>query len=355
MQQAVLRPQHLADNLNASNRWIFVTVNRITNAMKRTLIGIGNAAVDAMVNIDSDEVLHDLELIKGTCVFAGDNDPRMERVFTLFSDYIKDAGGASANALCAYAALGGEARFVGKTGLDDHGDFFTQSVRQYGITFDTTPTDQSQSTFLFAVVTPDKERSFLSNHGASHHISPDDVLEEWFTPDTSLIIDGYMLMSEGGPATVFHAIDCATRNGSETIFMPCSLTVILEKSDAVAKIATAANAVICNEEEARGLTRTEDYRDIKNMFTWGVVTLGEHGAYYFDATTDGIIPIPCIPQAIINTNGAGDNFAGGLLYGLHHGLSLEKSVTLGQLCAIHVIGRSGARCETDLKHLLDLL
>ncbi|PCH99692.1 MAG: hypothetical protein COB76_05115 [Alphaproteobacteria bacterium] len=323
--------------------------------MTKTLIGIGNAAIDGMVDVPSDSTLHDLQLTKGACVFAGNDDPRMQRVFDMFPNYIKDAGGAAANAICSYAALGGQSRFIGKTGYDDHGDFFTKSMRQYGIAFDTPPTKETQSTFLFAVVTPDKERSFLSNHGASHYISGKDVKEEWFTSGTTLIIDGYMLMSDGGPDALFTAIKYAKKHGSETIFMPCSLTVIKEKSDYIQKIVPNADAVICNEEEALGFTQTDDITDIQSHFDWGVVTLGSRGAYYFTKDTNGVIPIPSTPDIIINTNGAGDNFAGGLLYGLHNGLSIEKSVKLGQLCAIHVIGRDGARCATSLKHFLEEL
>lgn len=321
--------------------------------MTKKLIGIGNAAVDGMVDVDSDATLADLGLVKGTCVFAGNDDPRMQHVFDMFPDYIKDAGGASANALCSYAALGGSARFVGKTGYDEHGEFFTKSMRDYDIAFDTVPTTETQSTFLFAVVTPDKERSFLSNHGASHMISPDDLSEEWFTPDTSLIIDGYMLMSGGGPATIYAAMDMAKKHNSEIIFMPCSLTVIQEKNEDVMRILHGADALICNEDEALGITKTDDITDIQSHFKWGVITLGERGAYYFTPEANGVIPIPEIPKAIVNTNGAGDNFAGGLIYGLHHGYSIEDSVILGQHCAIHVIARSGARCATNLRGLLD--
>jgi sugar/nucleoside kinase (ribokinase family) len=321
--------------------------------MTKTLIGIGNAAIDGMVDVDSDQTLRDLGLVKGTCVFCRDDDPRMKRVFDKFPDFFKEAGGAAANALSAYGALGGQARFVGKIGLDDYGDYFKSSMHSYGVTFDTSPTTESQSTFLFAVVTPDRERSFLSNHGASHYISAQDIKETWFTPDTSLIIDGYMLMSDGGPDAMFQAMDYASKHGSDIIFMPCSLTVILEKNEFVKQIMAKASSIICNQEEALAITRSDNIDDIASHFDWGVVTLGERGAFYFHDNKKGIIPLPRMPQKILNTNGAGDNFAGGCLYGLHHGMSIENAVKLGQLCAIHVIERPGARCETNLKHLLE--
>jgi len=321
--------------------------------MTRTLIGIGNAAIDGTVEISSDAELAELGLIKGTCVFVDGNDPKMHTIFDRYPDYQKDPGGAAANAICAYAALGGQARFIGKTGQDDYGEFFTQDIKKYGVIFETEPTSKVESTFLFSVITPDRERSFLSNHGASHKISAADVRQEWFTPNTSLIIDGYMLMSGGGPEAIFTAMDYADHHGSEIIFMPCSLTVILEKREWVDKITARAHAFIANEEEAAAMTQSGDYKDIQADFDWGVVTKSAEGAWYFTQDDAGLIPTPYQPETIENTNGAGDNFSGGLIYGLHHGLSMTDAITLGHRCAIHVLGQRGARCDFDLRHLLD--
>ncbi len=323
----------------------------MTFSQKQKLIGIGNAAIDATVEVSSDAELQELGLIKGTCVFVDGQDPRMKTIFDRYPNYQKDPGGAAANAICAYAALGGDARFIGKTGTDDYGDFFTQNIKKYGVTFETQPTSEVESTFLFSAITPDRERSFLSNHGASHEISAGDVNKEWFTPKTSLIIDGYMLMSGGGPEAMFAAMDYAEANNSEIIFMPCSLTVILEKRDLVDQITKRAHAIIANQEEAAAMTQSGDYKDIKNDFDWGVVTLSADGAWYFYDGDTGHVATPFQPEHIENTNGAGDNFSGGLLYGLHHGMTIENAITLGHKCAIHVLGQRGARCDFDIRHL----
>jgi len=260
----------------------------------KTLIGIGNAAIDGTVEVSSDAELQELECIKGTCVFVDGDDPRMKRIFDRYPDYQKDPGGSAANALSAYSALGGTSRFIGKCGQDEYGEYFTDNIKQFGVTFNTKPTTEVESTFLFSVITPDRERSFLSNHGASHEISADDVSADWFTPNTSLIIDGYMLMSGGGPEAMFTAMDYAERAGSDIIFMPCSLTVIIEKRDFVDQISERATAIIANHEEAAAMVKTADYKDIKDMFDWGVVTLSEKGAWYFDNRTgvEGLVPTP---------------------------------------------------------------
>jgi sugar/nucleoside kinase (ribokinase family) len=217
---------------------------------------------------------------------------------------------------------------------------------------ETDPTTLSPSTFLIAAITPDRERSFLSNHGASHNISANDVQETWFTPNTSLIIDGYMLMSGGGPEAMFQAMDYAEHHDSEIIFMPCSLSVIDNNRELIDQIITRAHSFICNEDEAVRIYGDDYQTAIQSDFDWGVVTLGEKGLWFFDKDGDGFQSPPYAPPHIENTKGAGDNFSGGLLYGLHHWMSLKDACLLGQKCAIHVLGRKSARCDESVRSLL---
>ena len=162
-----------------------------------------------------------------------------------------------------------------------------------------------------------------------------------------------MLMSGGGPEAMFTAMDYAENVGAEIIFMPCSLTVIIEKRDFVDQISARATSIIANHEEAAAMVESGDYKDIKDIFEWGVVTLSAKGAWYFDNRTgvEGAVPTPYQPDHIKNTNGAGDNFTGGLIYGLHHGMTIEDAITLGHKCAMHVLGKTCARCDFDIRHL----
>jgi sugar/nucleoside kinase (ribokinase family) len=323
--------------------------------IQKTLIGIGNAAIDAMIELSSETDIAKYNLEKGGCVFVGNDDPVMAQILSNYPNHFLDAGGAAANALCAYGALGGLARLIAKTGMDAHGDFFKSETRKCGVVHDTSPSAINPSTFLIAAITPDRERSFLSNHGASHDISADDVNAEWFTPTTSLIIDGYMIMSGGGPDAMLTAMEYAKNKGSEIIFMPCSLSVIDHNRALIDDITNKANAIICNEDEAIALANTTDIDQALNRlqhsgdYDWGVVTLGREGAFYFNGDMSETVPIPHTPATITNTNGAGDNFSGGLIYGLHHGLTMREAVVLGQKCAIHVLGRKSARCAIDMK------
>jgi sugar/nucleoside kinase (ribokinase family) len=80
------------------------------------------------------------------------------------------------------------------------------------------------------------------------------------------------------------------------------------------------------------------------------MTRGAHGSVVL--TAHGPEEVPAAPVAqVIDTTGAGDLFAAGLLYGLTHGMNPVDSTRLGGLCAAEVISHTGARPESDLRAL----
>jgi len=324
----------------------------------KMLIGIGNAAIDVTASVSSDDELHALGFKKGGCVF-----PSYHQALSLMDrldSSINEPGGSAANVLSTYGALGGKGRFVGKVGQDEMGRLFTDSIIKFGIVYDTPPCDPGVlSTQIFTAITPDHERSFASYYGASHHISRADLEPTWFTIDTTLLIDGYMLMSNGGPDTLRYAIDLALENGSETVFMPSSLSVIEKRPDDIVYVQTHCDSIICNTFEAFALTETTTCEsavaEFRKKFKWGSITLGNEGALYFDADTIVVKPIPYIAQNIVNTNGAGDNFAGGFMFAKHHGYTIDDCLLLGQLCALDILKSNGPRPQGNLQNLLTKL
>lgn len=323
----------------------------------KNLIGIGNAGIDVTASVASDDELSSLGFHdKGGCAF-----PDYEGALRLSKELknpLNEPGGVAANVLCTYGALGGQGRFIGKTAPDAMGDLFRASLKPFGVAFDTKPCgDDVLSTLIFTAITPDNERSFASYYGASHLISPDDVEDTWFNGDTTLLIDSYMLMSDGGPKTLRHAANIAKNRGSAIIFMPCSLSVIHQKWDDMQDLQALSNAIIANQEEALALAQKDTVEQtvehLKEQFDWGVVTMSERGAIYFEKGRPNIHqPAPSQTFTIVNTNGAGDNFTGGFIYGRHHGFTIEQSLRLGQLCAVNALQNSGARPTGSLKHLL---
>lgn len=322
----------------------------------KNLIGIGNAAIDVTASVSSDDELLALGFKKGACVF-----PDYHQALVLsekLKSPVNEPGGAAANVLCAYGALGGIGRFIGKIGQDRLGQLFTDSILKFNIAYDTKPCEGDiLSTQIFTAISPDRERSFASYYGASHLISRNDLTPKWFTRNATLLIDGYMLMSDGGPDTLRYAVEIAKQSGTETVFMPSSLSVIEERPEDIAFLQDNCDSIICNESEAFAMTEAtslEQAIDIfKTKFDWGVITLSEDGVVYFDQ--DDIIrqETPYVAQTIVNTNGAGDNFTGGFLFAKHNNYPIRDCLKLGQLCALDILKSNGPRPESFLKNMID--
>src|SRR5699024_8399307 len=113
--------------------------------------------------------------------------------------------------------------------------------------------------------------------------------------------------------------------------------------------------LFCNEEEAKIFTQKEELPDIVEELrqTAGqfVITRGSDGASIYNGeTTIHILP----EQAeVVDTNGAGDMFAGCYLYGITHGMPAEKAGKLANLAGARVVSTYGPRLEeSELKQLL---
>lgn len=322
------------------------------------LLGIGNAATDIVCAVASDSDIQALGLIKGQCVFLDDaaaltlSQRLQDRDVTLLP------GGSAANVVSCYAALGGAAEFVGKTAQDECGRIFSRSMDDYNVTFRTPPVEGAlhASTQIFTIVTPDGERSFAACYGASHHISLDDMDIETMTRSGMILLDGYMLMSDNGPEVLRHSVETAQRYGRDVVFLPADLSVIEARPDDVAYLMKESDAVICNQEQALALTNAADITAaldvLKDRHSFGSVTDGANGVYGFQDGNVQHVANPYQPTQIASTNGAGDNFAGGFLYGLSMHMPLAMACRLGMYCALECLKHQSPRPQSDLSFLL---
>ena len=97
------------------------------------IIGMGNALVDVLVLIDSDEVLNDLNLPKGSMQLIDEDTLFNIRTKTAGQKLHRATGGAAANTICALAGLDAEVGFIGKIGTDEFGQFFERTLKKRGI------------------------------------------------------------------------------------------------------------------------------------------------------------------------------------------------------------------------------
>ena len=73
------------------------------------------------------------------------------------------------------------------------------------------------------------------------------------------------------------------------------------------------------------------------------MTLGEDGSLLMEGNR--LIPVEGVPVKAVDTTGAGDMYAAGILYGVTNGLSWKQAGHLASHAAARVVGQLGARLE----------
>lgn len=314
------------------------------------IIGIGNAAIDIVCTVP-DKLLLEFGAKKASCIFP--DLAEFSHISSELNAYNIETllvpGGAAANTLCTISVLGGKTAFIGKLSDDIYGDTILESFARYGVAYSLKPLPQTidRSTSLYAFITPDGERSFASYYGASNHLVPDDLAQQSFDDCAMLYVDSYILMSAHGFEITLAAIQKAKAHNAFIVLNPSSLSVLEARPEAYNTLMGLADAVMCNEEEAIAITGAATPPLALEILAKGrlfaTVTCGAQGAL---ATMNGHtehVPNPPLIKPLVNTNGAGDNYAGGFLYGIIKGMPLRECISLGLACAVKVLYEDGPR------------
>lgn len=326
---------------------------------KISFVGVGNNAIDVTCNV-SDTLLHDLKIIKSSCVFP--DRAGVEALEAALKSHniplTLEPGGSAANTACTLGALGDTAAIIGKTALDDYGRLFAQSMEKWNVLQPIPPANDAlaSTTRIYTFITPDKDRSFSAYHGSSDFLEPADIDPALIAQSRCLYVDGYILASKNGAAVARTAMSYARASGCLAVFNPSSPSVIEGWPDVVRELMALADGIICNAMEASMLTggHTLDgsLASLAQGRKFAALTMGADGAYAQSGTTIAHRPNPAFDFTIVNTNGAGDNFAGGFLYGVNRGWTLERSLDLGLACAVNVLAMNGPRPQASLANLV---
>ncbi len=312
--------------------------------------GIGNSCMDIVDYID-DGFLAQWNFPKSICSYLSlDEADRLEAALPN-PQYI--AGGCAANTASIITALGGKASFIGRVAKDSIGQMFIDDMNARGIHFPSKP-DESESagsTRVFALITPDTERTFASYYGVQEDLSAKDLDAPSIQTSRFMYLDGYALNSKRGGEAFLKAADISHASGGLCVFSPSDISILKNFPDVVAKIMASSDIILCNEQEAKHIAQThsldEAIKHLQSRFKTGAVTVGLDGVYAFDKEAIHHIPAAIPPAPVIDTNGAGDAFAGGFLFGLARGYDLSKAAALGNRCASVIITHAGARPTSD--------
>ena len=319
------------------------------------LCGLGNPLVDIFLEL-SDPDFASLGFERGTTrlVEIEEQKALLQRYQTHEPKLV--SGGSVANSIIAFSQLGGDAAFIGCVGDDRYGLFYASEFEELGIDLGNPIIVNEATGTCICIVTPDAERTMRTCLAVASHLSARHVDEQRIKNSEWLFIEGYVFANpETGQTAIREAIGLAKQHKTK-IAITCSEAFIPQFfSDAFNEAIDQADLLFCNEAEACSLSDArnaeEAFSKLKGRVPSLVVTNGPHGAYIRHGGFEGLIPsFPCEPKDL---TGAGDMFAGAFLFGITHGVPVDKSARAAGYLSQKVILQIGARLHHGTREYWD--
>ena len=322
--------------------------------MSRTydVTGFGSAIVDVLCAVE-DGFLLDHNIAKGVMTLIDEH--RAAQLYGAFGAPREVAGGSAANTMAGLASLGARGKFAGRVKRDRLGAAFESSMRDTGVSYTTAPADGGASTACCLIaVTPDGQRSMNTYLGAAREFSVADVSEDDIANSKVLYIEGYLWDAPLAKEASLKAIGIAKKSGTKVAFSLSDPFLMGRYRGEFLDLLKDLDILFANEDEAKALFAVDEFDDVlqalKPLTAIAALTRSEKGCVI--ARGPEVHVVDAAPVArVIDTTGAGDQFAAGFLYGLTHDMGLAQSGRLGALAAAEVISHYGARPEVSLKQL----
>jgi sugar/nucleoside kinase (ribokinase family) len=325
--------------------------------MKYHVYGIGNALVDKEFEV-TDEFLAEQGIEKGmmTLLDQDQQETLLAELKNRFGLKKRAGGGSAANSIVAISQFGGKTFYACKVADDEIGDFYMKDLGEAGVK---TRLDQVKGDGVtgkcMVMVTDDAERTMNTFLGITSDFSKDDLHLDDLKESEYLYIEGYLVTSDVSREAAITARQFARQHGVKTAFTFSDPAMVTYFKDGVAEIiGDGVDVLFSNEEEALTFTGTDKLDDaiaeLAKIANKIVVTLGSKGAVVI--TGDKRVEIPASPVKAIDTNGAGDMFAGAFMYGISQGMSDRDAGLLASESAARIVATFGARLEKEVQQSL---
>ena len=310
--------------------------------------GLGNALVDMEFEVH-DQFLNENSIDKGVMTLVDENQQH-ELIGQLdVFEGNKASGGSAANTLIAVSSMGGSSYYSCKVADDELGHFYLDDLKAAGVDCNMDGKHKGGITGkCLVMVTPDAERTMHTFLGVSSELSPYEVSEEAIKNSRYCYLEGYLTTSETGKAANIEARTIAEANGIKTALTFSDPFVVEHFRDGFTDtIGNGIDLLFCNEAEALSYTQKASVEEaaevIKTFAKTFAITLGAEGAAIYDGSD--MISIDANPVKAVDTNGAGDLFAGAFMYGLTHGMTFEQAGNLASKASSQIVSQFGPRLK----------
>ena len=309
------------------------------------ILGLGNALVDVLSKLESDETLVKIGIQKGAMDMISREQMYVIRKYQANTETTQAPGGANCNTMRAIALLGGQSGFIGKVGDDNLGEFYEEALLKAGVASYLIKTE-GPSGACTVFISPDGERTMGTFLGPAPTISPDEITEDVLRGYDCIHIEGYLIVNE---ELVRETMKKAKRLGLKVALDLANYNIVNAYKGLLEEVIPQyVDILFANASQAEaftGLPAQEAVKALEKQVHVALVTLGKDGSligsegkfYHVDA--EGGKPV--------DTTGAGDNFAAGFLYGQSVGASLVQSAQIGSMLSGYVIDVVGPQVPAD--------
>lgn len=317
------------------------------------VVGLGNAIVD-VISTQDDAFLEKWGINKDAMNLI--EEDRADLLTKASVNALETSGGSGANTIAGIASFGGKAAYIGKVADDRLGKVFKTDMAAVGVPFETIPLTGGAATARSIIfVTPDGKRSMNTYLGASVDFSPSDVDRKTVDAGGILYLEGYLFDKEAAKAAFVHAAELAHAAGRKvSLTLSDSFCVDRHRDSFRQLIRTQVDILFANEDELLSLYETDDFdaaiAQLRADTGLAAITRSEKGSVIIgDGDPIAVAAEPV--SEVVDTTGAGDQYAAGFLFGVARGLPLATCARLGHIAAAEVISHYGPRPEVSLATL----
>jgi sugar/nucleoside kinase (ribokinase family) len=318
--------------------------------------GLGNALLDVECEVEP-EVLVELGIDKGVMTLL--DEASQNKILAHLGDSAskRTSGGSGANTIVAVSQFGGKAFYTCKVANDEPGAYYLQDMQEAGVETNLHSTaDEGITGKCLVFVTPDADRTMNTFLGISASLAEKDLAAEAIANATYTYVEGYLVTGDSSKQAAIKAREMAVAAGNKVALTLSDQNMAkFFKQGLLEMIGPGVDLLFANESEALELAGTQDLTAaiayLKTLSKTLAITLGPKGSLIFDG--ENTIEIQPYPVKAIDTVGAGDMYAGGVLYGITNGMDWATAGQLGSLASSKLVTTLGARMATpDLQTLL---
>ncbi|MFZ9982224.1 MAG: adenosine kinase [Cyclobacteriaceae bacterium] len=325
--------------------------------MKYDVYGVGNALVDIVTEVDADFFQRN-GVEKGVMTLVDEKRQHELMGFIETGKSKMSCGGSAGNTVIAVSQFGGKSFYSCLVAKDELGKFFLMDMARNGVDTNLTPErcPEGHSGRCLVMTSPDADRTMNTFLGISSMLAPEHLDGSALQQSEYVYLEGYLVASPKGLDSMTEAKRIAEKSNTKvalTLSDPNMVRFFEKQFQEV--IGASVDLLFCNEEEAMMVTGTTDLeaaaKKMRQLSKKFAITMGANGALVFDGEFE--IKIQPYSTKAVDTNGAGDMFAGAFLYAITHGHNFAGAGRLASLASSRVVSQWGPRLSPEeAKNLL---